>query len=348
MTARPPAWMLGRPNATAPQLSTTPRPGFGPAWMLKRNSKGNTVPMPAQPQPSTFPELPPLPVPDALSLPGLTPTIVSFPIDSQSPGLPQLQLPQPTVAPDFNALPTSLPSVVPVIRTQPEIQMLGGSWMSAVIGALKEVATDMVNSQFQAWANDPTDILTLAMSESAGSWTAQKDEGYSTKLGRNYFSMGLFQMNELYGPARKQRASDLIGKRLAAKVPSWPATSAWTKRQAETALLAIPDQIWAVMVLLREFSKFKNTYFETATPTMLAGQSKSTTLPSAIEREKARKIARQVNDLAAILHVPTTFILLKAFWLASSPDGVLNTTKALDPRVKVAAKFWPTRNDTLA
>jgi len=204
--------------------------------------------------------------------------------------------------------------------------------------ALISVAQDKGNAQFQQWAQDPRVVFTLIASESGGDKNALKKEGFSKKLGRDYFSFGIFQINEIWAPGHYKIASQRIGARLAAMMPPFPQTPTWTKAQAAQALLAWPHQVWYGMVLLTWFSIYKHTYFA-----QVVGQvaTASSHLPNDKEAKFALDAAIGASAQAAKLNVPVELVLLKAYWAASSPEGVAKMVRAGDPRITAAARMWP-------
>lgn len=246
--------------------------------------------------------------------------------------VPSVVLPAPVLpAPAIPVQPSAPPPVAP---SQP------GSWQTAVIGALSAVATNIANSQFKAWAESPRDIFALVLSESGGNWTAIKNEGHSKKLGRDYYSFGLFQNSELFGQDRYRNGPNMIGQGLAAKMVPFPSTATWTREAAAVPLLDNPRQLWYAMVLLRSLSKFKNTYFSKVSGQDIVGTTDKKLLPSEAERLKAQQIATLVKSQANLLGISTSGVLTKAFWLASSPQGVLNLVSKPDARLAAYATHW--------
>jgi hypothetical protein len=198
----------------------------------------------------------------------------------------------------------------------------------------------MSNSQFQAWVADPRDIFALVLSESGGKWAAIKDEGYSAKLKRNYYSFGLFQNSEIWSYDRYKSAPTMIGPTLAATMRPFPNTATWSREEAAIPLMAVPQQLGYAMVLLRSLSKFKNTYFDGFDGVKVVPTQNATKLPSASERLRASQIATLLTSQATLLRVPASAILTKAFWLASSPGGVLTLINKPDSRLATYAGHW--------
>jgi hypothetical protein len=293
-----------------------------PAW---HGGGGGLTPSP--PRPSTVVVTPPPTRPPAIVIAPSPPVAQPpFPAPNVSPPPPPAPLPIPTTPTQPNAP----PAVIPVID----------GWRQVVTTALQMVANTLPNTQFQAWAQAPRDIFALVMSESGGRWDIIRDEGYSSKLKRQFYSFGLFQMNELYGRARQVAAPQLIGPAAAGRMLPFPATATWTREQAAVPLLNKPDQLWYAMTLLREFSRFKNTYFSTVSGGTIVATLDRVDLPSDAERLKAQQIATLVTSQSALLGIPTSAVLLKSFWLASSPQGVLNIVSKRDPRLEAYSKHW--------
>jgi len=210
-------------------------------------------------------------------------------------------------------------------------------WKSVVQRYLQAVATDKGSTAFQAWANDPAAIFALVYGESGGDRNAVHDEGYSSKLKRNYFAFGLFQMNEIWGAAYQASAVARIGPKLAQQMPAFPKTTSWTKEQAANALLAWPGQVLYAMVLLAQFANYKAAYF-----TSMKGQvaTPAQHLTSSDEQKHATDAAAGINALAKSTGVPAELIALKAYWLGSSPAYVAKATLAKDPRIIATARQW--------
>lgn len=215
-------------------------------------------------------------------------------------------------------------------------------WRVAIIGALGRVAIDISNTQFQSWASYPTDITALARSESGGKWTAVGKEGPSSKLGRDYYSFGLFQINELFARGHYLNAGRAIGPAIANVMTPFPATATWTAEQAAAVLLAIPGQLWYAMVLLRGLSQFKNTFFDQLNAQAITPTTSTSKLPSAADRATAASIGTALGNLVPVLKIPPESILTKAFWLASSPAGVkaMLSKPTPDARLKAYAVGW--------
>jgi len=265
------------------------------------------------------------------------PTVIVRPPAPPPP--PPVPLPPAVVSPP--TMPTAPPATLPSQPSAPPpVTPTVEEWRQVVVSALQFIANTLPNTQFQAWAQAPRDIFALVMSESGGRWDAIKDEGYSAKLKRQFYSFGLFQMNELFGYARFTAAPNQIGPAASSRMPPFPNTPTWTRDQAAVPLLNKPNQIWYAMVLLREFSRFKNTYFATVSGGTIVGTTNKTNLPSEAERLKAQQIATLVTSQSAILGIPTSAVLLKAFWLASSPQGVLTLVNKRDPRLEAYARHW--------
>jgi len=287
-----------------------------PAW------HGTTpAPSPPRPQPTPAPVMPPPPV------------FIPSPAPPQPPaGPPPFVPPIPTPGP----IPPTNPAPPPVVTPPP----VTTGWRAAVVGALQAVATSLPNTQFQAWANAPRDIYALVMSESAGNWIAVKNEGYSSKQGRDFYSFGLFQMNELFGYDRFKAGPSMIGASLAAKMVPFPSTATWTRDQAAVPLLHNPNQLWYAMVLLRGLSKIKNTYFDVVEGQTIQATTSTTKLPSEAERLKASQMATLIRSQASLLGISTSGVLTKAYWLASSPQGIINLTTKRDARLASYAVHW--------
>jgi len=205
----PPAWMTGGSPSPAPVVTLPPSP---PPTV--------SIPLPASPIPGVI-ALPPMPMPIPIPVPTSIPTLPPVVLGPATPVV--VPLPQP---------PTAQP---------PATQTSTDSLRTAVVGALAAIARDLSNSQFQAWANDPSDIFALVRSESGWKPNAVKNEGFSTKLARDYFSFGLFQTNELFGRDRYVGAPDAIGPNNAKQMVPFPATVPWTKEAAAAALLPLPS-----------------------------------------------------------------------------------------------------------
>jgi hypothetical protein len=241
----------------------------------------------------------------------------------------------PAVITPTPALPVVLPPGVKPPVTQ------ATDWRAAIVGALGTVAREITNSQFHAWTLDPLDIFALVASESGGSWTAAKDEGFSSKMGRNFWSFGLFQMNELFGQDRYRNAAALVGPNIAKVMPPFPLTQTWTKDQARIPLTTIPGQIWYGMALLRSFSLLKNTNFDRLDATAVATTSPSKQASESI-RATAATAASRFNKTAAALGIPASAVALKSFWLASSLPGMsaIAAKSPTDIRLVRFAEHW--------
>lgn len=319
LTSLPPAWMSGGQSNVPGTVGLEHAPpgqvppGFPP---LVEPGTGGNVAQPAAPPPQ-----PPIAQPGPTSY--YPPSGPSIPI----PTYPQP--PAPTQAP-IGTTNTATPTVTQAT-----------DWRAAVVGAMGTVARDMGNTQFQDWTLHPLDVLALVLSESGGVWTAEKDEGDSAALGRHFFSFGLFQVNELWAPGHYKSAASMIGVNAAGAMPPFPQTKTWTKAQAKAALTAVPGQIWYAMVVLRNFSRLKNTYFTT----MKGGEAVATSDPKYVATPAAKQqyadLARELQAEAYRLRIPTTAVALKSYWLASSAAGMLTILrKHGDIRLERFASAW--------
>lgn len=329
---QPPAWMLDGAKGAQSATQFDPSVKLPAAWQLDDAAPAprpaplpapapQPLPLPPPPPPPPTPVIPPLPIPNPDVIPPPQPIIPPTPAPIPPAPTPIQPKPAPTPAP----APT------------PDVD-----WQGAVLSALKAVAKDISSTQFQQWANLPENIFALIQSESAGNPNALKDEGFSKKLGRHFFSMGLFQMNEVWCPGHYKDAPNKIGPRLAGMMVPFPQTPTWTVDQAKAALLAWPTQVLYGMVLLRWFSIYKHTYFGAVGDRLVIPSS---TLPNAKETEFAKQAASGINNMAQKLDVSAEFIMLKAYWAASSPEGVMKLVLNNDGRIVAAANLWKTMHE---
>jgi len=133
----------------------------------------------------------------------------------------------------------------------------------------------------------------------------------------------------------------MIGANAASAMPKFPLGVSWTKDEAKAALTAVPGQLWYAMVLLRSFSKLKNTYFTK----MEGGEAVATTDPKYVGTATAKaqyaELARELMAEAYRLRIPTTAVALKTYWLASSVPGMLTILrKHSDIRLERFASAW--------
>lgn len=354
----PPAW-FNDDGPKKPADTSKPGPGLPPAWMLDGTAPPAPTPVPTPtpaPVPAPTPAPAPAPAPTPAPVPtGQTPITPDLPAPPAPPPVDNvITIPEIVIIGDPHALdpPTPVgPQPAPPIKPTPIVipgpapapapaptPVQPDDCRTVIRQALQAVASDMGNSQFAKWAQDPRAIFTLVMSESGCDKNALKREGFSQKLNRDYFSFGIFQMNEIWAPGHYKIAPQRIGARLAGLMVPFPQTPTWTKAQAALPLLAWPQQVWYGMVLLTWFSIYKNTYFSST-----AGQVAvpSTHLPNEAEHQHAVNAAKGANAMAARLNIPVELVLIKAYWAASSPAGVEKMVLANDPRIVAMAKLWP-------
>lgn len=255
--------------------------------------------------------------------------------DSPVPGRPRAPVLSSTsggASPSLGAAQTATPKVIDSVSVP--------GWVPTVLAALQTVARELANPQFTEWVGDSRPIIALAMSESGGKYSAAADEGYSTKLGRQYVSFGLFQINELWAQTYFQNAATLIGPVSAKQIPPFPTGASWTRAESQAALTAWPGQIWYAMCVLRGFSKTKNTFFSSMKPGAVVAAKPPPNRNVPGEYATAAKVAPKLQALSASLGIPPAALALKAYWLASSLGGMNKVLESSDSRLLAYAKAY--------
>jgi len=236
------------------------------------------------------------------------------------------------------ALPMSTSLLPPAPKVTDTTSVPG--WVPTILASLQAIARELANSQFTEWVSDSRPIVALAMSESNGKYDAVAEEGFSTKLGRQYCSFGLFQINELWAQSYHANAATLIGATCAKQLPAFPRGTSWTKSEAQAALTAWPGQIWYAMCALRGFSRLKNTFFSSMVPGQVSAAKPPQKQTTPGEYATASKIAPKLQAMASSLGIPPAALALKAYWLASSLGGMNKILDTSDSRLVAYAKHY--------
>lgn len=238
-------------------------------------------------------------------------------------------LPQGTAVNDAHAAVTNKPVTATSAAHLPQatatVPQATGAWQDIVRTLLVAAAGDIVSAGLTNYARDPTDIFALILSESGGKPTAEKKEGYSAKLARDYYSFGLFQMNELTAADLAKRVAPLLGPKGKAKVSVWPSATVWPAATAKTILTNVPDGLWFGIALLRQFLTVMSQNYSSLSTT-------ATAKAGSVAASKATD--KTLNALSSKWSVPASAIALKAFWLASSPAGMHSIIQSSDVRLE--------------
>jgi hypothetical protein len=291
-----------------------------------------------------------VPVPDikVVNVPSTGPLpVISTIINSSGPSAGPNTIVTVAMPTSDSPVPRAVPiSVGPTTAINPASQNKGvtmdttqvPSWIASLVATLQATAKETVNPQLTTWSNDPALVVALALSESNGNASAVREEGFSAKLGRQYCSFGLFQINELWASSYFSNAVKLIGPTNAKKMPPFPKGATWTRAEAATALLAWPGQLWYAMCVLRGFSQLKNTFFTTMNGSSVVARP----VPSSGQTEyrTAGLLGPALSSLSKKLGIPAEAIALKAYWLASSLSGMHKLVSSGDARLSSYATAY--------
>jgi len=96
------------------------------------------------------------------------------------------------------------------------------------------------------------------------------------------------------------------------------------------------------MVLLRAFSRYKNTYFKVLSGSQAVITDSPTNSPAT--KTTVNSTIPGLLSEHRRTGVPVQALALKAFWLASSPGGVKNIINKQDARITAFAAHWKAEN----
>jgi hypothetical protein len=174
---------------------------------------------------------------------------------------------------------------------------------------------------------DPSLLLWQGNFESGGRFDAMKREGYWTAMKRDYYSYGVFQINEKWAQALYNDRA-LLGATNSTNTPTPPSdpapVGAW-----RGPLTAKPGSLLYGLINYDHFIRYCHVFFAVSGTTDFAPKS-ATSIPSYVDHQDvlaSHDLSTRVHNIATNLVIPPLAILCREYWAAGSMQGMLAAIK---------------------